>query len=39
MGRSSRIAIVVALVVLAVVAIGSLLLFLFFDVGGGARGP
>ncbi len=39
MGSGARIAIVVALVVLAVVAVGSLLLFLFFDVGGGASGP
>jgi hypothetical protein len=39
MGRGSRIAIVVALVVLAVIAVGSLVLLLFFDVGGGVRGP
>ena len=39
MGRSGRIAIAVTFVVLAVVAVGSLLLFLLFDVGGGAAGP
>jgi hypothetical protein len=39
MRRGARIAIVVALVVLAVVAVGSLVVFLFFDVGSGASGP